>query len=83
VLTLPPESVWNLVVNDATEDRQFFTCKTLQLVCGLPLCGWAVVAPKRFHFTITELTVDRGSSSRADILQTDLLDRGYPMTVPR
>ena len=27
-------------------------------LCGLPLCGWAVVAPRCFHFTITELTVD-------------------------
>jgi hypothetical protein len=27
-------------------------------LCGLPLCRWAVVAPRRFHFTITALTVD-------------------------
>ena len=37
-------------------------------LCGLPLCGLAAVAPRRFHFTITALTVDRGSSSRAEIL---------------
>jgi hypothetical protein len=39
------------------------------------LRGWAVVAPRHFHFTITALTVDGGSSSRADIWQTDLLER--------
>ena len=44
-------------------------------LCGLPLCGWAVVAPWCLHFTITALTVDRGCSSRADIWQTDLLER--------
>jgi hypothetical protein len=36
-------------------------------LCGLMLSGRAVVAPRRFHFTITTLTVDRGSSSRAEI----------------
>ena len=36
-------------------------------LCGLPLHGWAVVAPRRFHFTITAITVDQGSSSRAEI----------------
>ena len=51
-------------------------------LCGLPLRGWAVVAPRHFHFTITALTVDRGSSSRAEIWQTDLLERWHPMTVP-
>ena len=51
--------------------------------CGLPLRGWAVVAPRRFHFTITALTVDWGSSSRAEMLRTDLLERWHPMTVPR
>ena len=34
----------------------------------------AVVAPRSFHFTITKLSVDRGSSSSAEILQTDLLE---------
>ena len=52
-------------------------------LCVLPLCSWAVVAPRRFHVTITALTVDRGSSSRAEIWQTDLLERWHPMTVPR
>ena len=51
-------------------------------LCGLPLCGWAVVAPRCFHFTITALTVERGSSSRVEIWRTDLLERWYPMTVP-
>ena len=51
-------------------------------LCGIPLCGWAVVAPRCFHFTITALTVDRGSSSRAEIIRTDLLERWQPMTVP-
>uniref|UniRef100_A0A673Y802 Uncharacterized protein n=1 Tax=Salmo trutta TaxID=8032 RepID=A0A673Y802_SALTR len=35
----------------------------------------------RFHFTITALTVDRGSSSRAKILLTDFLERWHPMTM--
>jgi hypothetical protein len=33
----------------------------------------AVVAPRCFHFTITALTVDQGSSSRAEIWPADLL----------
>ena len=49
-------------------------------LCGLPLRGWAV--PRLFHFTVTALTVDRGSSSRAEIWWTDLLERWHPMTVP-
>ena len=32
-------------------------------LCGLPLRGWSVVAPKCFHFTITAVRVDRGSSN--------------------
>ena len=44
--------------------------------------GWAVVAPRRFHFIITALTVDRGSPSGAEIWRTDLLERWHPMTVP-
>ena len=51
-------------------------------LCGLPLRGWAVVAPRRFHFTITALPVDRGSSSKAEVWQTDLLERCYPVTLP-
>jgi hypothetical protein len=29
-------------------------------LCGLPLTGWAIVAPRCFHFTITALTADQG-----------------------
>ena len=36
-------------------------------LCGLPLCGSAIVAPRSFYFTITALIVDRGSSSRTEI----------------
>ena len=42
-------------------------------LCGLTLCGWAVV-PRCFHFTITALTVDWGSSNRAEIWRTDFLE---------
>ena len=52
-------------------------------LCGLPLCDWAVAAPRRFHFTKTALTVDRGNSSRAEIWQTDMLERWHHMMVPR
>ena len=63
-----------LVVSVATEDRQFlhttrFSTRQSHSVSlsGLPLRSWAVVAPRRFPFTITALTVDQGSSSRAEI----------------
>ena len=49
---------------------------------GLPLRSWGKVAPTRFHFTMAALTVDRGSSSRAEIWGTDLLERCHPMMVP-
>ena len=49
------------------------------LLC-LALRGWAVVAPRLFHLTTTSITVDRGSSSRAE---TDLLGRWHLMIVPR
>ena len=45
--------------------------------------GWAAVARRRFHFIIAVLTIDRGSSSKAEIWQTDLLERWHPMTAPR
>ena len=35
-----------------------------------------------FHFTITALTVDWGSSSRVEILRTDMLERWHALTVP-
>jgi hypothetical protein len=51
--------------------QMIFTQYTLQhlvvLFCCLPLRSWAVVAPRRFHFTITALTVDLSNSSRAEI----------------
>ena len=48
-----------------------------------PLCGRAVVAYRHLRFTVTAFTVDQGSSSRADVLQTDLLEKWYPVTVPK
>jgi hypothetical protein len=67
VLKLLPEAVWNSVVSVATENRRFLhiTCfstwgsRSVSL-CGLPLRGWAVVAPRCFHLTITALTVNLG-----------------------
>jgi hypothetical protein len=52
-------------------------------LCGLPLHGWSVVAPRRFFFTITALPVDRGSPSRAGSWRTGLLEWWHSMTVPR
>jgi hypothetical protein len=53
-------------------------------LCGLPLCGWAAVAPRHIYFTITAPTVDWGSSSsRAETWWTDLLERWHTMMVPR
>ena len=85
VPTLLPEAVGNLSV--ATEDRWFLCAMRLSTqqsrpvsFCGRPFRGWAVVAPRRIHFTITALTVDRGSS-RAEVWRADLLERWHPMTV--
>ena len=87
VLTLISDAVWNSVVSVATEYRQILRASAqsspVLWACVWPTTsGWAVVAPKCFHFTITALTVDRDSSSRAEILQTDLLERWHLMTVP-
>jgi hypothetical protein len=89
VLTFLHEAVWNSVVSVAKEDRWFLcaTCFSIRQshsvsMCGQPLCSWAVVDPRSFHFTITVLTVDRGSSSRAEILRTELLESWHPVTVP-
>jgi hypothetical protein len=78
---LLPEAVWNSGVSVATEDRPFLLAALFSTrqshsvsLCGLSLCGRAVVAPRRFHFTITALTVDQGSSSRADIWRADSYD---------
>jgi hypothetical protein len=38
-----------------------------------------MVAPRTFHFTITALTVDQGSSSRLERKETDLLERWHSM----
>jgi hypothetical protein len=48
-------------------------------LCGLQLYGWALVPPRRFQIT----ALDRGSSSRAEIWWSDLLERWHPMTLPR
>jgi hypothetical protein len=89
VLTLLPEAVWNSGVSVAMENRQFLCATHFSTqwshsvsLCVLPPCGWAVVSPRCFHFTITALTVDRGSSSRAKMRWTDLLERWHPMMVP-
>ena len=54
--------------------RMIFTCYTLSTLQprsvslgGLPYCGWAVFASRCFHFIITALTVDRGSSSMEEM----------------
>jgi hypothetical protein len=90
VLTLLPDAVWNSVVSVVTNDRWFLHTKRFSTrrshsvsLCGLPLRGWAIVAPRCFHFTITVLTVDQGSFSRAEIWRTDLLERWHPITMPR
>lgn len=44
-------------------------------LCGLPPHDWSTVAPGGFHYSITTLTVDQGISRKADICQTDLLER--------
>ena len=74
------KAVWNSVVSVANKDRWFLCATRFSTqqsrsvsLCGLPLRGWAVVDPKSFHFTITALTVERASASRAEIWRTDLL----------
>jgi hypothetical protein len=65
--------------------RRFYALLTSVSLCGLPLRGWAVVAPRRYnstYSTITALTVDWGSSNRADIWWNDLLERLHAITVP-
>ena len=37
-------------------------------LCGLPLCGWAVVAPRCFHFTITAQKFDSLTCWKGGIL---------------
>lgn len=73
VLMLLPQAIWNSVARDGTHDDVY---------THRPLQGWAVVAPRCFHFTIIALIVDWGRSSRIEISQTDLWRRQLPMTVP-
>ena len=75
-VTLLPEAVWNSVMSVATDDRPFYHAMRFGTrlshsvnLCGLLRRGWAVVAPRCFHFTITAPTVDQGSSSKAEIWQ--------------
>jgi len=58
-----PEAVWYSVVSDTADDRRFlcatrFSTRRPRSVSlhGLPLRSRAVVAPRRFHFTIIALT---------------------------
>ena len=89
-------SYWNSASRDRLElgsecwnwRQTIITSYALQWSCSvslscLPLRSWAVIAHRCFHFTITALTVDRRSASRAEMLQTDLLEKWHPMTVPR
>jgi hypothetical protein len=69
VLTLLPGEIWNYEVSVATLNRWFlpvtrFSTRRSRPVslCGLPLCRWAIVAPRRCHFTITAFTVGRGNT---------------------
>ena len=69
----------------ATKDRWFLRATALSgpnlwALCRLPLPGWAVVGPRHFHFTITALTVDRGSSSRVKSWRTGLLERWHTLS---
>jgi hypothetical protein len=59
----------------ATKDRRFL--RALSLACpflwACEVYHWAVAVPRRFHFTITAPTVDRGRSSSADIWKRGIL----------
>jgi hypothetical protein len=68
-------SLAEAVMSVATEDRLFLCATHFSTqrshsvsLCGLPFRGWAVIAPRCFHFRITALTVDWGSSSRTNWL---------------
>ena len=52
----------------------FTRCALQHPLCVLPLHGWAIVDPRSFHFTITALTVNQDSSSRAGIWQVASYD---------
>jgi hypothetical protein len=88
VLTLLPRGSLELASEYCNRGQTIVTRYVLQHSAipfwshsGLLLHCWAVVSPRRFHFTITILTVDRATFSRADIWRTDLLERWHPMTV--
>ena len=57
---LQPTREW--VLQPRTDDFYVLRASTfggsVLWACGLPLCGWAIVAPRHFHFTITAYTVD-------------------------
>jgi len=94
VLPLLPESVWNSVMY-CNRRQTIFPLYLLQhsslgisrshsvSLSGFPLRGWATFVSRRFHFTITALTVDRRSSCKSKIWRTDLWECWRPMTVPR
>jgi hypothetical protein len=77
VQTLLPEAVWNSVVSVASYALQHSAGPFCELVCPTTL---QLSSCCFFHFTA--LTVDRGSSHRAEIWWTDLLERWRPMTLP-
>lgn len=49
---------------------------------GLLCHGWAVVDPRRFHFTIIAFGANQGRSSRGEISWIDLWQKWHPMTLP-
>jgi hypothetical protein len=55
---------------------------SLHLALCIGVSSVLLASARHFNFSITALTVDLGSSSRADIWLTDLLDRWHPVTVP-
>lgn len=70
---LLPEVVWSSVLGDVAEKMNSHDL----------LLGYGIVfAPIHYHFTVIALAVDRGRSSRGDILQTNLLQGWSPMTIP-
>jgi hypothetical protein len=78
-----------VLLSVANEDKLFLLATRFSTqwfhslcMCGLSLRSWTVIAPRCFRFTITALTVDLGSSSRAEIWRTDFLERWHPMTLP-
>lgn len=50
---------------------------------GLPLHGWAALVPKYFHFPRIPLAVDYLISGKEETSWTYLLQKRYPITIPR